>query len=312
MTKLTEPSIPSVCVVMGTFNGEKFLKEQLDSIFNQVKVSIKLVVRDDGSGDGTVRILKSFERKGLLEFQVGKNLGFSENYIYLLQSVIEREWDYVAFSDQDDIWDRDKLSKAVERLRVDGFGMYASKRRIWNGLSIDGAIYPRGKIIPTFLNSCFENICAGCTIVMSRDFARFVLPYLKLPEARGIPFDSLLYSIAVAQDTLYFDNDSHIKYRLHANNTIGIEASKSVMFLLSIGNFTQALAKKLKFLAAGQPTYLSVHHQMQLNVIRQENCSLARTLKVLRMAKFRQRRLQSFFLKIFVAAVGPILIPKEK
>ena len=308
--KLVDSKIPSVCVVMGTYNGEKFLEEQIVSILNQVDISLKLVVRDDGSDDGTVKILESFKGKGLLEFKVGHNIGYSENYLKLLQSIMQQDWDYVALSDQDDIWDENKLSIAIKRLLNEGVGMYASRRRILSGGKDRGLIYPRGNISPTFLNSCFENICPGCTIVMSKKFAKLSLSYLQLPEARGISFDSLLYSIAVGQDMLYFDDDSYIAYRLHADNLIGIQAYKGLPTLRSIGNFNQALANKIRFLDASRSVYVSKDHQVQLSLLSQKKHYLARAVRILRMPKFRQRRTESLLLKIFVATLGPFILPK--
>ena len=295
---------PSVLVVMGTYNGQKFLENQLISIINQIGVSIKLVVRDDGSTDDTKEILKTYAANGFLDFEVGTNLGFSANYVSLLQTVMEEEWDYLAFSDQDDVWDERKLSVAVAQLRSNSLGMYASKRRILNGEEKSGMIYPIQRVVPTFLNSCFENICAGCTVVISKDFAKMALPYFKLPEARMIPYDSILYIISVENDELYFDQNSYIDYRLHSSNSIGIDLSPRFISSKRINHFREDLIKKIEFLGASQSLFTSSIHQKQLNVVLQKSYSLTRVMRILNMPKLRQNKIQNFLLKIYVAFIG--------
>ena len=113
---------PTVCVYMSTYNGEKFLQQQIDSIFQQKNVNVTLLVRDDGSTDRTVDIIKAQKQKiVLLE---GMNIGAENSFMELLY--YEQDADYYAFSDQDDVWMPDKLCTAIGKLvGVKGAGLYA-------------------------------------------------------------------------------------------------------------------------------------------------------------------------------------------
>jgi rhamnosyltransferase len=109
----------SVCVLLSTYNGEKYLKELLDSVLNQNcedKIKVSIFVRDDGSSDNTTNILKEYEQNGkiILFGHGGCNLGFAKSFSSLLANAPLS--DYYAFCDQDDIWLPDKLISAVERL----------------------------------------------------------------------------------------------------------------------------------------------------------------------------------------------------
>ena len=101
----------SVIVVMSTYNGEKHLREQIDSILAQDRQPVSLLVRDDGSTDGTVQILEEYEKQGALELIRGENLGVVGSFISLIARVADSA-DYIALSDQDDVWHADKLSRA--------------------------------------------------------------------------------------------------------------------------------------------------------------------------------------------------------
>lgn len=92
-----------ITVLMSTYNGEKYLKEQLDSILNQEQVDLKLLIRDDGSTDGTVNILKEYENSHTnIKWYSGLNLGCGKSFFQLVLDAPKS--DYYAFVDQDDVW----------------------------------------------------------------------------------------------------------------------------------------------------------------------------------------------------------------
>lgn len=108
---------PLVKVLMSTYNGEKYLKEQLDSILSQTYSNVEIYVRDDGSTDDTVKILKEYEQSGQIFLQIGKNMGYIESFFQLLEYCGESE--YYAWCDQDDVWLPGKIQRAVEVLEKD-------------------------------------------------------------------------------------------------------------------------------------------------------------------------------------------------
>lgn len=103
-----------VQILMSTYNGEKYLKEQIESLINQRNVDISILVRDDGSTDGTVKILKEYQEKGILKWYDGENLKPAKSFLDLINKADES--DYYAFCDQDDVWLEDKLEIAINKL----------------------------------------------------------------------------------------------------------------------------------------------------------------------------------------------------
>ena len=102
-------------ILMATYNGEKYLNEQIDSILNQTYSNFRLLISDDCSKDGTREILKEYEQKDnrIKVFYQEKNLGYVKNFEFLLKQV---ESDIYALSDQDDVWMQDKVEKTYNKL----------------------------------------------------------------------------------------------------------------------------------------------------------------------------------------------------
>ena len=117
MGKENEKKKYLVLVLMSVYNGEKYLKEQLDSILGQKGCDVMLLIRDDGSVDGSAEILqKYFDSGQKAKFYPaigGKNIGAVQSFFELLYAARDLPCDYIALADQDDIWKEDKLAAAV-------------------------------------------------------------------------------------------------------------------------------------------------------------------------------------------------------
>ncbi len=103
-----------VNVLVSTYNGEKYLREQLNSLYAQTYENIKIYVRDDGSTDATLDILETAASEGKIEYYSGENIGFAGSFFQLTQRVTDGE--YWSFCDQDDVWYPEKIARAVEWL----------------------------------------------------------------------------------------------------------------------------------------------------------------------------------------------------
>ncbi|MCD8290115.1 MAG: glycosyltransferase, partial [Prevotella sp.] len=208
----------TVAVLMSTYNGEKYLREQLNSILAQDEVCCKILVRDDGSSDSTVNILNDYQEKGLLTWYRGKNMGPAKSFMQLLYDADDA--DFFAFSDQDDYWKPEKLKVAVESLK--GYtqkpAFYFSQTQL-----ADKDLNPieSVKINPllTFGESLVYEFCGGCTIVMNRELRNILKTY----SPCYIPMhDVWAYSVALAIGAkVVFDKTPQILYRQHGDNTIG-------------------------------------------------------------------------------------------
>ena len=128
-----------IAVLMSSYNGEKYILKQIESILAQVGCEVHLFVRDDGSCDSTTEILKKYADEGKLEWYQGDNLKPAKSFLKLLYE--SGEYDYYAFADQDDIWDNDKLSYGIQYLEKyqDKPAIYFSKARYID--SEDNLIY---------------------------------------------------------------------------------------------------------------------------------------------------------------------------
>lgn len=101
-------------VLLSTYNGEKYVREQINSILNQTWENTLLYVRDDGSSDGTLAILREYESQGRLVLEAGRNVGFIRSFFWLVGHCGDA--DYYAYADQDDVWAPNKLEFAMERI----------------------------------------------------------------------------------------------------------------------------------------------------------------------------------------------------
>ena len=108
-----------VKVVISTYNGATHLERQLDSIFNQVGVDVSVHIRDDGSQDDTIHIIKNYieaHPNKKIDLNEGENVGYGKSFWYGLKE--SGDADYYAFSDQDDVWKPDKLIKCISAMSI--------------------------------------------------------------------------------------------------------------------------------------------------------------------------------------------------
>ena len=108
-------NVPKVAVILAAYNGEQFIFEQLSSIADQKNIKVDLYISDDGSSDKTIEIINKFAKKNpsfVIKTFIGPRKGFVKNFFSILNK-IETEYEYYAFSDQDDLWDQYKIYKAI-------------------------------------------------------------------------------------------------------------------------------------------------------------------------------------------------------
>ncbi|HGG0708616.1 TPA: glycosyltransferase family 2 protein, partial [Campylobacter jejuni] len=107
----------TIAVILATYNGEKYLKQQIESILDQTYKNIKIYIGDDCSKDGTIDIIRAYKNlypDKITYYQNETNIGFVKNFEKLLQNTKE---DYIAFSDQDDVWLPSKLEEQINKIK---------------------------------------------------------------------------------------------------------------------------------------------------------------------------------------------------
>lgn len=214
---------PRVVVLMSTYNGEMFLREQLQSLLDQDYSNIEILIRDDGSTDATCKLLDEYARlKGIRVFH-GNNLGAMKSFFELLR-IADDKADYFAFCDQDDVWFKNKISRALSTLTThaprDCPAMYCSRYTMTDAsLRVLGSS-PIARRKPRFANALVENVATGCTIVMNhaaRDLICKTLP------GASIMHDWWIYQVVSGLGAVFYDPLPTLFYRQHGRNTVGAE-----------------------------------------------------------------------------------------
>lgn len=210
---------PEVLVLLSSYNGEKYIKEQIDSILTQKNITVKLFIRDDGSTDATRNILKKYEKYSNCVVVFGDNIGAANSFLWLIQNA--HSSGYYAFSDQDDIWDRDKLSSAISIIKSTGSTLYHGfAGKVDKNLNKikDDSHTPADSFGGSLLESA-----TGCTMV----FTKALMDKLKSYHPRYISMhDAWVYRVCYALGySVYYDCNSHMKYRQHESNVSGGQMS---------------------------------------------------------------------------------------
>ncbi len=210
----------SVAVLMSTYNGEKYIDEQIQSLLTQKNVKLSILVRDDGSTDSTKDILTKYEGDGILTWYAGRNLKPAYSFLDLINKAPESE--YYAFCDQDDVWNDDKLERAVKALESYGKAeiprLYCANYQLvdaeMNNLPDNGHVSTT-----TFGAALVSSCCTGCTVV----FNRALLEILRMGTPEVIVMhDDWAHKVCLAVGgTVYYDPAKVLKYRQHGNNVDG-------------------------------------------------------------------------------------------
>ena len=224
---------PVVLVLMSTYNGERFLKEQIDSILSQEGVEVRLLVRDDGSKDHTCEILEEYASKYQnVEWKAGENVGFVKSFSALVKMAMDytkaaaQENDahsggeFYAFADQDDVWMAEKLKTACSVLSKKD----ATKPNLFtsNSMQIDA----EGKELELFHKGPEPKFRKGNVLVFGTEqgcsmvFNRKAMELYAECEPQLTWHDRWLYHICYFLGSVTYDHQPLFYYRRHENNAL--------------------------------------------------------------------------------------------
>lgn len=208
-----------VQVLMSTYNGEEYLREQIDSILLQKGVEVHLLVRDDGSEDNTVNILREYES---IEVIKGENVGVCRSFFELINK--SGIFPYYSFADQDDVWDEDKLLVATSALdaNCDVPVVYASNTRLVDA-DLNFLINEEDNPKTTLGSAFIKNYCTGCTMV----FNDKLMSFLKNHQSDYVPMHDWWVNLVCLSlgGISYYDVSPHMNYRQHSRNVLGAESN---------------------------------------------------------------------------------------
>ena len=221
----------NVLVILASYNGKKYIKEQIDSILGQEGVHVSLNIYDDCSNDGTFDFLVTEYSSKTSQIQILKNRiptgSAANNFLQAIKNIDNNEiekHDFIAFADQDDIWLPNKLFEAGQKLRTENSNLYFSNLILWNQelktKSLIKKSYPQKKY-----DYLFEGGSAGCTYVMTKKLIYLVKEYINKVDYLNWKYfshDWFVYFIARTNNLkVFIDNRAFILYRIHDSNVHG-------------------------------------------------------------------------------------------
>lgn len=209
-----------VLVLMATYNGEKYLQEQLDSLYAQQGVDVDILARDDGSNDSTQKILEENSKYHKLTWYQGEHKNVSKGFYELMQKATKLEYDFYAFSDQDDVWGPDKLEVAVTTIENEKNPAlyYSGQRLVDENLNFieDHRLNDERTLKTRFVLSDF----AGCTGVFNKTLLNEVIRFE--PEYM-LMHDTWILRVCLALGgKVIVDPEPRMNYRQHTGNTLGL------------------------------------------------------------------------------------------
>lgn len=250
-------------VLLATYNGEKYLKELLDSILIQTYSNIRIVICDDCSTDNTVLILNEYQKKDnrIIIYENLKNIGSDKTFEFLLTKV---ESEYYMFADQDDVWNKDKIELTFKKLIDEDADLVFTDLEVVNHeLKTIDKSFNKLKKYDYKINKCIKNgydleilynTITGCTILSKSSWISEILPF---PENKNILHDYWVGLIISLKGRIVYLNMPTIKYRQHVDNQIGssryveklndFEIIRKHLIDLRIENFSTFLSNKHLF-----------------------------------------------------------------
>lgn len=220
---------PKVIIIMSTYNGERFIKQQLESLLNQTHPG-DIIIRDDGSNDNTVKILQDFaERYSCIHLQKDKlaHKGLRESYFLLLKEAMQYSPDFICYADQDDIWHPNKTEKLLYRLIPETKKpalVFSDVEVVDERLNL---IHPSLSKLQQLENNAEITLkklllycpALGCTIMLNKPLFELIS---SLPDhGKSLNHDKWALILASIAGKIIYLPEPTMRYRQHSTNTVG-------------------------------------------------------------------------------------------
>lgn len=225
----TDQSAPVVAILLSTFNGANYLREQIESLRQQTWSNWIIVASDDGSSDATLEILYEYQRllgTARLQIHAGPRQGFAANFLSLIRRA-QGQADYFAFCDQDDLWQPDKLERGLAWAQLHSSSrplLYCSRTRLIDATGQAIGFSPLFRRAPSFANALVQSIAGGNTMLFNAATAQLLS--LTPTHVPIISHDWWAYILVTGcGGFVKYDEHPSINYRQHGNNLIGSNSS---------------------------------------------------------------------------------------
>jgi glycosyltransferase involved in cell wall biosynthesis len=259
-----------VQILLSTYNGEKYLRPLLDSVLAQDFPGIEVLVRDDGSCDNTMAILQEYAAaRPAMTIIPGEHIGIAKSFFHLLERSSPKAL-YLALCDQDDVWQKDKVSVAVEWLQRGSPeipALYSSRVTITDEhlRVVRVSDMPRKGL--SFRNALVESVVWGCTSVINQAARHLLL--------RGFPrhawvHDGWIYLVLSAFGAVLFDAEARMLHRRHKTNASLIPLTSGRRWSVQLNQFLAVGGQRRVFKQAEEfkriyGTALSTEHTRTLD-----------------------------------------------
>jgi len=240
-----------LCVLLSTYNGERFLREQLDSIAAQTLVPHMLMIRDDGSSDRTFDIIEEFRSRSQIDIVLfrGENVGPQISFRILMNYAADTDADVFFLCDQDDIWEANKVELFCHEFsQLDSPELVFSRQLLVNENNV-----PIGLSSPVrrvgFGNALIENVVTGCSAAFNRACLEVAREDIESVSKRTIVsmHDWWLYIVASAFGKVIYIDLPLTRYRQHDGNVVGKSSSVYSRFFKRIRRFLKGGKHKISY-----------------------------------------------------------------
>lgn len=249
---------PRVSILLAAYNGERFIRQMIDSVLAQDYKNFQVVLSDDGSSDGTDKVLDEYAElypNQIVRYKSGMKFGCAQKHFMHLLTVFH-DAPYIMFCDQDDVWHKDKVSKTLEKMQqvengeavpamvhtdlrvVDG-ALQEINASFWKHSNLDGSRLALNQLL-------VQNVVTGCTMMINHSLAELACG--SVPEEM-LMHDWWLALLASACGRTGYLAEQTIDYRQHGNNSVGakdVHSAKYLRYRLTSASMRNALMENAR------------------------------------------------------------------
>lgn len=263
-----------VAVLMVTFNGERYIEEQLTSILNQKlddDIALDIYVRDNASTDNTVAILNKYKKENKIKLKLLENDGPAVSFLALIRETIG--YDYYFLCDQDDYWDEEKVRISLGRMKNEKVPtMFFSNAELVNEKmeTMNCTVYKKEPPHDLMSIACSGGIL-GCTVAFNSELRKYILN-IPVKKEQIIMHDYLLALVCAAMDgrIIYYEKPL-VKYRQHGNNVVGVSTSVKSKIIARLKNIYKrndvSISEQTKLVLDSLKDYVSNNNANKLRRI---------------------------------------------
>lgn len=221
-------------ILMATYNGRRYVAQQVESILNQTYTDFRLIISDDGSTDSTVKILQEYEKKDqrVEIYCHQENQGAVANFEFLIGKVRS---ELFMFADQDDVWEPDKIEKTLYKMKKDNLDLVYTDLEVVDSRlnqiapsywALKGLDY-RIKRYNSFSSLYLNNFITGCTMLVK---SKWINEFMPLPKNSKYILHDYWISLVISQTgKIGYLDETTVKYRQHKNNSVGSKTRSEQM-----------------------------------------------------------------------------------